>query len=80
VLKFYTVLTDKPGYPIQYLDESLRTIRFAGPFDDPGEASREFQAYAGSEQSCYLEPTQFQAQAKALRKHRSASLNREVVS
>jgi hypothetical protein len=64
---FYTVLCDKVGHPVKYLDpETLRVNRFGGKFGDPGEASQEFKACLGGEQSCYLEPAQFMAKARAI--------------
>ena len=66
---FYTVLFDKPGYPVTYIDpQTLRVKQFGGTFGDPGEASREFQACIGGEQSWYLEPVRFLAQV-SLREH-----------
>lgn len=70
---FYTVLCDKPGYPVKYIDpQTWRVKRFGNTFGDPGEASQEFQAGVGGEQSWYLEPAQFQAKARAI-----AELRRE---
>lgn len=73
MLTFYTVLCEKPGYPVKYIDPaSLRVRRFGSRFDDPGEASQEFKACVGGAKSCYLEPTQFQAKARALAQLRQA--------
>ncbi len=70
-LTFYTVLCDQEGYPVKYVDpETSRIKTFRGPFDDPGEASQEFQACVGGQESCYLEPAPFQAKARALAKLR----------
>jgi 8-oxo-dGTP diphosphatase len=70
-LTFYTVLCDQEGYPVKYLDPTTSRVKtFRGPFDDPGEASQEFQACVGGQESCYLEPAPFQAKAQALAKLR----------
>ena len=70
-LTFYTVLCDQEGYPVKYVDPATSRVKtFRGPFDDPGEASQEFQACVGGQESCYLEPAQFQAKARALAKLR----------
>ena len=70
-LTFYTVLCDQEGYPVKYVDPQTSRIKtFRGPFDDPGEASQEFQACVGGQESCYLEPAPFQAKARALAKRR----------
>jgi hypothetical protein len=75
-LAFYTVLCEKKGYPVKYIDpETWKVQRFCGPFADPGEASQEFKARVGHEKSCYLTSEQFQAKARAfseLRRRRQA--------
>ena len=71
----YTVYCDQQGYPVRYLDwQTCHTGWFTGPFDDPGEASQEFQASLGNTASCsYLDEPQFQATAGALMcQHRQA--------
>lgn len=66
-LAFYTVLCDRPGYPVKYTDQLTYEIKtLAGPFGDPGEASQVFQASIGGADSCYLENQPFQAKARAL--------------
>src|SRR5438477_10977155 len=71
---FYTVLLDKKGFPVKYCGPTIyKVITFAGPFNDPGEASQEFKASVGGAESCYLEPQQFQTKARAL-----AQLRREA--
>lgn len=65
---FYTVYTDRPGYPVRYITrQTCHTGRFVGPFDDPGEALQEFQAWAGKATWCdSLVQEQFQMSAGAL--------------
>jgi hypothetical protein len=66
MLVFYTVLCDKWGYPVKYLDpDSGHVKQFCGPFNDPGEASQEFKASIGPKDGCYLDLKQFQAKARA---------------
>jgi hypothetical protein len=73
-LPFYTVLFDEEGYPVKYIDPDTWGIkRLSGSFSDPGEASQEFTATIGGENSCYLDPSHFQAKARAL-----AKLRREI--
>lgn len=72
-LVFYTVLTDKPGYPVKWLDpdEQWTTKRFTGEFGDPGEASQEFQAHIKTKTEhtpCYLDETTFAKKRTALAK------------
>ncbi len=57
---FYTVLLDKAGFPVRYIDpQSLKAERFAPrTFSDPGEASREFKANVAGEH-CYLDQAAF---------------------
>lgn len=64
-LLFYTVCDDCPGFPVKYVSLDTRVTRFPGPFADPGEASRAFQAQAGSA-CCFLSPPHFQCKARAL--------------
>ncbi len=64
---FYTVLCDRAGYPVRYIHpDTWRVSRFTGPFGDPGEASQEFKARVGGEQSCYLDEQAFQGKARAI--------------
>ncbi|SRR5258707_15457365 len=65
---FYTVLYDKKGLPVKYVDlETFRVKTFRGPFADPGEASQEFLiTLRGAVRGCYLEPLTFQRKARAL--------------
>lgn len=74
-LAFYTVVCDRKGYPVKYVDpETYRVKTFRGLFGDPGEASQVFQlAFGGSERCCYLEERQFQGKVRAL-----ARLRREA--
>lgn len=66
--KFYTVLVHRKGYPVSYLGTDTSTVNeLAGPFGDPGEASQEFKARIGGEQSCYLQPAQFTRKVNAIR-------------
>ena len=72
---FYTVYTDRPGYPVRYLNRgTCHTGWFVGPFRDPGAASQEFQAWAGPTVWCdYLAQEQFPMSACALmQQHRQA--------
>jgi hypothetical protein len=77
----YSVLTDKEGFPVKYLEpETYRRKTFPGPFNDPGEASQEFQARIGKDASCYLDNKQFQAKARALAAlRRNTAKHREVI-
>ena len=65
---FYTVYCDRPGYPVRYINrQTCHTGWFTGPFSDPGEASQEFQAWAGPRAWCYYLPQeQFTESAGAL--------------
>jgi hypothetical protein len=73
MLVFYTVQTDKEGFPVKYIDrQTYRIKKFTGPFANPGEASQEFKARMGNNEICYLEPRQFRAKAVALAKLRRA--------
>lgn len=66
-LTFYTVLCDKKGFPVKYCapENDYRVQRFAGSFDDPGEASQEFQI-SRTDEMCYLDEKAFAAKANAL--------------
>jgi hypothetical protein len=72
---FYTILCDRKGYPVRYINrQTCHTGYFTGPFGDPGEASQEFQASVGNTTEChYLAEQQWQATAYALiQQHRQA--------
>lgn len=75
MLLFYTVRTDRKGYPVQYIDlESRRVKTFGGGFSDPGEASQEFQVsdIAENLECCYLEMATFQGKARAFSRMRKS--------
>ena len=64
---FYTVLCDKKGFPVKYVDpETFRMKTFRGPFADPGEASQEFLITLKGVCGCHLELLIFQRKARAL--------------
>ena len=66
-LAFYTVLCDRMGYPVKYVDQfTYRVKTLVGPFHDPGEASQEFQARIGGVESCYLDNRAFEMKVRAL--------------
>lgn len=76
-LTFYTVLTDRDGYPVKYIQPAdVKNAASYGrvqtfldkehPCGDPGEASQEFKACIGGSDACYLEPAQFRAKVRAL--------------
>ena len=45
---FYTVYTDRPGYPVRFLNrQTCHTGWLVGPFSDLGAALRAFQGWAG---------------------------------
>jgi hypothetical protein len=73
---FYTVLCDRPSYPVRYINrQTCHTGYFTGPFRDPGAASQEFQAcVGGTTWDChYLDEQQWPATACALiQQHRQA--------
>ena len=73
-LTFYTVATDKPGYPVRWLDptEQWASKRFTGPFGDPGQASQEFQNSVRPQghEPCYLDEHAFAHKRNALAKVR----------
>lgn len=66
-LTFYTVDCEKDGYPVLFLspDNGYRVETFSGPFDDPGEASQEFQLTQSSK-PCYLDEKTFVLKARDL--------------
>ncbi len=71
---FYTVRCDRRGYPVQYIDPETRRVKtFHGPFDDPGEASQEFQisVSASGVELCYLDEAAFQGKARAFSRQSS---------
>ena len=71
MLAFYTVLLEAEGYPVKYIDTTtLRVKTFHGSFSDPGEASQEFKACIGKENSCYLNEQQFRQKARAIQRLR----------
>ena len=78
---YYTVLTDKEGFPVKYLEPpTYQRKTFAGPFADPGEASQEFKAQMGGDYACYLEPDAFESRARALEARRKGTAeHREMI-
>jgi hypothetical protein len=75
---FYTVLLDQEGFPVKYLDPiTYRRKTFSGSFNDPGEASQEFQVRIGRDASCYLDNKRFPAKARALAALRRAKKKTE---
>src|SRR5579884_2714392 len=81
MLAFYTVLLEKDGFPVKYIDpETCRIKRYVGPFNDPGEASQDFQA-GMARPCCYLEHKQFTHKARAiarLRRNKNEQRRREL--
>ncbi len=73
-LIFYTEKQRGAGFVIRYIspDTGYQLETFApesGVFDDPGEASQEFQAWSGTaEPPCYLNNAHFARKLAALRK------------
>lgn len=80
-LTFYTVDTDKPGYPVKYMhpDNAWHVKHFTGNFGDLGEASQEFKAAIAGEH-CYLDATTFKAKASALARLRKQQEQQELAT
>jgi hypothetical protein len=76
---FYTVLCDKQGFPVKYVDsETFQMKTFRGLFADPGEASQEFLMTLKGVRGCYLEPLAFQRKARALARIRRIQERRRM--
>src|SRR5258708_4553979 len=76
---FYTVLSDKKGFPVKYVDpDTFQMETFRGPFADSGEASQEFLITLRGVRGCYLEPLAFQRKAQALARIRRIQLRRRA--
>jgi hypothetical protein len=67
----YTVKKTRRSWCVRYIEANQVKV-FNGSFGDPGEASQEFQACIGGEDSEYLEPRDFNARVKQIAADRQA--------